>query len=201
MVQMLKYVAKGAPGLTTLKSELGGKTGTTNSYKDGWYIGITPKLVVGTWVGGEDNWIRFLNIADGQGGAMARPFFVKLMQKVESNPNIAYDVNAKFKIPSKMSIELDCSKYVSAGEGGSAPTPSSGRPSFEEGGGDDSFGDETPASRPAPAAPQGGGQKPMGTVAAPKPAVGGVPKPAVPSAKPAPPVKATKPPKAVDEGF
>jgi penicillin-binding protein 1A len=199
MVQMLKYVAKGAPGLTTLKSELGGKTGTTNSYKDGWYIGITPKLVVGTWVGGEDNWIRFLSIADGQGGAMARPYFVKLMQRVESNPKIAYDVNAKFKIPAGMNIELDCSKYVGTSEGGAVASPNSGRASFEEGTGTDDggFADE----EKTPVAPAGG-QKPA-PAPTPKPSAGAV----VPPRQTPPPVAGAKPlpkPKPVpkpDDGF
>ncbi len=82
MVQMLRYVTKGAPGLV-VKSDVGGKTGTTNDFVDGWFMGITPSLVVGTWVGGEDRWIRFLNIEDGQGSVMARPIFSKLIAKLE----------------------------------------------------------------------------------------------------------------------
>ncbi|NJN34287.1 MAG: penicillin-binding protein, partial [Saprospiraceae bacterium] len=81
MLQMLKYNVRSAPGIKTLKSEVGGKTGTTNDYRDGWFMGVTPKLVVGTWVGGEDQWIRFLRIEDGQGSAMARPFFSKVFEK------------------------------------------------------------------------------------------------------------------------
>ncbi|MBU6343109.1 MAG: transglycosylase domain-containing protein, partial [Bacteroidetes bacterium] len=54
MVDMLKYNVAGAPGINTLKSEVGGKTGTTNDFTDGWFMGVTPRLVVGTWVGGED---------------------------------------------------------------------------------------------------------------------------------------------------
>ena len=56
------------------KSEIAGKTGTTNSYKDGWYVGFTPNIVVSTWVGGDAEWIRFNTLADGQGAVMARPF-------------------------------------------------------------------------------------------------------------------------------
>jgi penicillin-binding protein 1A len=84
-VEMLKYNLGGAPGIRNLKSELGGKTGTTNDFTDGWFMGVAPRLVVGTWVGGEDRWIRFLNrIDDGQGARMARPIFADFIQRLEA---------------------------------------------------------------------------------------------------------------------
>jgi penicillin-binding protein 1A len=98
MVQMLRYVTHGAPGLN-VKSDIGGKTGTTNDFVDGWFMGITPTLVVGTWVGGEDRWIRFLNIEDGQGAVMARPIFAKLISKLEKDNSVGFDTKAKFSIP------------------------------------------------------------------------------------------------------
>lgn len=110
MVDMLKYAGSYAfPGF---KSEIGGKTGTTNDYVDGWYMGVTPSLVVGTWVGGEDPWIRFNNLADGQGAAMARPFFKAFLQRLENSTSTDYDPNARFTIPEGgLDIETDCSKY------------------------------------------------------------------------------------------
>ncbi len=115
MVDMLKYVAGGAPGISELKSEVGGKTGTTNDYVDGWFMGITPNLVVGTWVGGDDRWIRFLTIADGQGAKMARPYFAKLIKKLENDPKSGYDYNKKFKIPpGDLGITINCGDYNSA---------------------------------------------------------------------------------------
>jgi penicillin-binding protein 1A len=119
MVQMLKYVAQGAPGFD-MKSEVGGKTGTTNDFVDGWFMGITPSLVVGTWVGGEDRWIKFDNIADGQGAKMARPFFAKFIKRLEADPKSGYDFNKRFKKPAgDIGIVIDCDQYQSQ----AAPKP------------------------------------------------------------------------------
>ncbi len=136
MVHMLKYAAKGAPGVAELKSDVGGKTGTTNDYTDGWFMGITPQLVVGTWVGGEDRWIRFLNIADGQGSRMARPYFVRLMKKIEASTKVDYDPLPRFvQPPGDLGIEIDCSQYLRLTGGGSP----NGAEFFE-----DPFSDEKP---------------------------------------------------------
>ncbi len=116
MVQMLKYNLVGARGFHDIKSEVGGKTGTTNSYVDGWFMGVTPKLVIGTWVGGEDQWIHFKTLANGAGSKMARPIFVEMLKKLEKNPEV-YDVHARFKVPAgDIGIELDCSKYKNPDE-------------------------------------------------------------------------------------
>lgn len=109
MVDMLKYAA--TPIKSQIKTEVGGKTGTTNDYKDGWFMGITPNLVVATWVGGDVEWIRFLALGDGAGSRMARPYFVKFMQKIEADKSIRFDTSAKFTIPENMTVEIDCNKY------------------------------------------------------------------------------------------
>jgi penicillin-binding protein 1A len=120
MLEMLKYNVAGAPGINTLKSEAGGKTGTTDDYSDGWFMGVTPRLVVGTWVGGEDRWIRFLNLSDGQGSRMARPIFAGFINRLEKDPKSGYDFNARFVRPlGDLGIELDCSQYS---DGAAAPT-------------------------------------------------------------------------------
>ncbi|MBI5915058.1 MAG: penicillin-binding protein [Bacteroidetes bacterium] len=130
MIDMLKY-ASGGMGL---KSEIGGKTGTTNDYVDGWFMGVTPSLVVGTWVGGEDRWIRFLSIAEGQGSRMAKPFCKELLLRLEADPNATgYDAKARFVRPGgDLSIGLDCSDYDNRG-------------SDDEGSGGDDGGIDTPA--------------------------------------------------------
>ena len=75
-------------------------------------MGITPELVVGTWVGGEDRWIRFRSFQYGQGAVMARPFFTEFMRRVEEQPDLEYDQNARFAKPAEeLSIETDCEKY------------------------------------------------------------------------------------------
>jgi len=109
MVDMLKNAASFISGW--FESEVAGKTGTTNDYRDGWFVGVTPDLVTATWVGGDTEWIRFLTLADGQGGVMARPYFTELLKKIESDPNVNYNKSARFEVPSELNIELNCSLY------------------------------------------------------------------------------------------
>jgi penicillin-binding protein 1A len=120
LLEMLKYNVAGAPGINSLKSEVGGKTGTTNDYSDGWFMGVTPRLAVGTWVGGDDRWIRFRNLADGQGAKMARPIFAGFISRLEKDPKSGYDYNARFvRPPGELGIETNCANYA---EGEAAPT-------------------------------------------------------------------------------
>jgi penicillin-binding protein 1A len=116
MVDMLKYAQRAAGARKGLKSEFGGKTGTTNDHKNGWFMGITPDLVVATWVGGDNEWIRFLRLSDGQGGVMARPFCTSFLSRVEADSNIDYDVNARFKVPEVLEVNMDCSVYAAMEE-------------------------------------------------------------------------------------
>lgn len=137
MTQMLKYNVQGAPGINTLKSDIGGKTGTTNDYTDGWFMGVTPRLVVGTWVGGEDRWIRFLNIGDGQGARLARPIVAAFFQKLEKDPKSGYDFNAKFqRPPGDLGIEINCAAY----QNGTGAGPVGDEEEFAP----DIYGDEAP---------------------------------------------------------
>ena len=120
MLDMLKYNVAGAPGINTLKSEVGGKTGTTTDQSDGWFMGVTPRLVVGTWVGGEDRWIRFFSLADGQGARMARPIFAGFIARLEKDTKSGYDFNARFvRPPGDLGIETNCANYA---QGDAAPT-------------------------------------------------------------------------------
>jgi len=109
MVDMLKN-ASNVNALSHIKSEVGGKTGTTNDYRDGWFMGITPELIVGTWVGGEEQFMRFRSIGDGAGSQMARPFFAEFMKRVEADKKIDFDTEARFVIPDE-TLELDCDKH------------------------------------------------------------------------------------------
>jgi len=109
IVDMLKYVAEVIQG--KFKSQIAGKTGTTNDYKDGWFVGFTPEIVISTWVGGDQEFIRFNTQPDGQGAVMARPFFEKLMQKIESDNLLGFGKNSVFMKPEEEMIEIDCSKY------------------------------------------------------------------------------------------
>ena len=111
MVDMLRNNVGGKYGMG-LKSKVGGKTGTTNDYSDGWFMGITPELVTGVWTGGDDKWIRFLTLDDGQGYVMARPIFQKYMKKIESDSLVIYNPDADFPKPPAGFFDLiDCAKY------------------------------------------------------------------------------------------
>lgn len=82
-----------------LKNEMGGKTGTTNNNSDAWFMGITPQLVTGCWVGGEDRDIHFNSTAMGQGATMALPIFAIYIKKVFADRSLGYNPDAKFDIP------------------------------------------------------------------------------------------------------
>jgi penicillin-binding protein 1A len=75
-------------------------------------MGVTPRLVVGTWVGGEDRWIRFRSFEDGQGARMARPICAGFISRLEKDPKSGYDYNARFKRPEgDLGIEINCNAY------------------------------------------------------------------------------------------
>ena len=77
----------------------GGKTGTTNSNSDGWFMAFTPDLVAGTWVGGEERYIHFNGMAMGQGASMALPIYGKFMSKVYADKSLPYSQNSSFDFP------------------------------------------------------------------------------------------------------
>ncbi len=112
MTDMLQYAASGRRGLGAVKGQVGGKTGTTNDYADGWFMGITPELVVGTWVGGEDRWISFRSISEGQGANMAMPFFVEYIKALQASKNVDWDYDNKFDRPKgDLGIIMNCDEY------------------------------------------------------------------------------------------
>lgn len=111
MVDMLQNNTGGGFGLG-LKSPNGGKTGTTNDYADGWFMGITPNLVTGIWVGGDEKWVRFYTLDDGQGFVMARPIYMNYMKAVEASKDINFDVEAEFAAaPVGLRDITDCTRF------------------------------------------------------------------------------------------
>ena len=140
MVRMLQHAGRNYRyGNTT--TEYGGKTGTTNDYKDGWYMGVTPNLVVGTWVGGDETHIRFRNLRYGQGGYMARPFFIKFFKALEDNAeDVGWERGARFDVPrgaSEIDFDCDAARLADDEEGADAATASD-----EDGFGTNPFGDD-----------------------------------------------------------
>ncbi|MDL2262255.1 transglycosylase domain-containing protein [Bacteroidales bacterium OttesenSCG-928-I21] len=105
MIDMLSAVTNGGGTAVRLRyrykieAPMGAKTGTTQNNSDGWFMGFTPSLVSGCWVGGEDRSIRFDRMADGQGATMALPIFALYMQKVYADKNLGYKEDEKFDIP------------------------------------------------------------------------------------------------------
>lgn len=104
MIFMLRSVCDHGTGVRLrfkygIKSPLGGKTGTTQNNSDGWFVGFTPSLVSGCWVGGEDRAIHFDTMAEGQGASMALPIFALYMQKIYADEELGYDVAEQFDVP------------------------------------------------------------------------------------------------------
>lgn len=104
MIDMLRAVANGGTAsrlryMFDLHGDIGAKTGTTNRNSDAWFMGITPDLVSGCWVGGEDRDIHFNSMSLGQGAAMALPIWGYYMKKVYRDKTLGYDPDAKFDIP------------------------------------------------------------------------------------------------------
>ena len=92
-------------------NEIGGKTGTTQSASDGWFMGVTHDLVAGAWVGGEDRSIHFKSWYDGQGARTARPIWQSFMLKAYADPRTGI-TKGNFKKPSvPLGVELNCDVY------------------------------------------------------------------------------------------
>ena len=103
MLYMLKAVVDGGTAgrlrhKYNMKGELAGKTGTTNNNSDAWFMGLSPTLVSGCWVGGDDRDIHFDNMTYGQGAAMALPIFAYYMKKLYADSQLPYDENAVFDL-------------------------------------------------------------------------------------------------------
>jgi len=119
MVDMLRGVVdiKGGTGnrvrwMFDLTGPIGGKTGTTNDNSDGWFIGITPKLVTGIWTGCEKRDFHFRSLNNGEGANSALPIFGLYMQKVYANQALGIKKGIEFPMPKdSLSSPLDCSAY------------------------------------------------------------------------------------------
>ena len=113
MISMMRAVMDGGTGSRMrnrygIMSPMAGKTGTTNGNSDGWFVGYTPQLTFGAWVGGEERSIRFVSMANGQGAAAALPIAAMFMQKVYKDTSLGYSPNAQFDIPAD---HQDCNAY------------------------------------------------------------------------------------------
>ena len=113
MIHMLRAVVDHGTGVRLryrykINAPLGGKTGTTQNNSDGWFVGFTPSLVSGCWVGGEDRAIHFDSMAEGQGASMALPIFALYMQKVYADESLGYSPTEQFDVPEWFDPKAGC---------------------------------------------------------------------------------------------
>ncbi len=113
MLQLMKGVVQSGTGARLryrfkFDNPIAGKTGTTQNQSDGWFIGITPQLTTGVWVGGDIRSIHFRSIAMGQGASMALPIWAYYMQQVYADKSLGILKN-DFAQPSRpLSVDLNC---------------------------------------------------------------------------------------------
>ncbi|MDP2112508.1 MAG: penicillin-binding transpeptidase domain-containing protein, partial [Bacteroidota bacterium] len=116
MIELMRGVVDaGSGGRLRWKPEYGGfkgqiaaKTGTTQNQSDGWFIGITPQLVNGSWTGAELRSIHFEDLQSGQGASMALPIWGYYMKKVYADKNLPYSDESVFVRPANFNVNLNC---------------------------------------------------------------------------------------------
>ncbi len=113
MLDMLRNIMDHGTGVRArfrykLYMPAGGKTGTSQNHSDGWFVGFTPSLVNGCWVGGEDRAIHFDSMRDGQGANMALPIWSIYMQKVMNDTTLGYSPTEQFDVPEWFNAEAGC---------------------------------------------------------------------------------------------
>ena len=99
---------RGKYGLT---NPIAGKTGTTQSNSDGWFMGLTPDLVTGVWVGGDDRSIRFRSTSLGQGANMALPIWALYMKRVYADATLQVSKGDFEKPEAPLSVDLNCATF------------------------------------------------------------------------------------------
>lgn len=122
MVELMRGVMDGGTGSRmrfryNIRSQMGGKTGTTNDNSDGWFVGYTPSLAFGAWVGGEERDVHFSSMAYGQGAASALPVVAKFLQRVYADSTLVYLPDEKFEIPQEI-LDAWAAERANSGETG-----------------------------------------------------------------------------------
>ncbi len=116
MLKLMEGVVESGTGIRLrykygFNNPIAGKTGTTQNQSDGWFMGITPDLTTGIWVGAEDRSAHFRTITLGQGANMALPIWAIYMKKVYSDPSLGISQGEFDKPLQDVMIEFDCEKY------------------------------------------------------------------------------------------
>ncbi|MDP2423333.1 MAG: transglycosylase domain-containing protein [Bacteroidales bacterium] len=116
MLELMKGVVESGTGVRLrykygLNNPIAGKTGTTQNQSDGWFMGLTPDLTTGVWVGGEDRSIRFRTITLGQGANLALPIWAIYMKKIYADKEINLP-QGDFERPEQgLQVETNCEEY------------------------------------------------------------------------------------------
>jgi len=98
-----------------VQGEIAGKTGTTNDNSDAWFMGYTPQLLGGVWVGCDDRFVRFNSTDIGQGSAAALPIWAYFYDKATSDPNCGIDTKATFVKPEVMVNDINYDSFYGSG--------------------------------------------------------------------------------------
>ncbi len=116
MIELMKGVVESGTGVRlrfryNLRNPIAGKTGTTQNQSDGWFMGITPDLTTGVWVGAEDRSVHFRTITLGQGANTALPIWALYMQKVYADNKLKISQGDFSRPANANQIEFDCDAY------------------------------------------------------------------------------------------
>jgi penicillin-binding protein 1A len=118
MLKMMRSVTSGGTASSVrwkfgINSDFAGKTGTTQNQSDGWFIGLTQKLVAGVWVGGESPFIHFKSLDSGQGAATALPIWGSFMKRVYEDPKFSSWKEAKMaELPDSVKYRISCAHRI-----------------------------------------------------------------------------------------
>ena len=115
MLSLMKGVVEHGTGIRLryrykINYPVAGKTGTTDNNSDGWFMGLTPDLVAGVWVGAEDRSVHFRSTSLGQGANMALPIWALFFKKVWDDEELKL-FRGDFDKPEQLDVELDCKKF------------------------------------------------------------------------------------------
>jgi len=118
MLKMMRSVTQGGTASSVrwkfgINSDFAGKTGTTQNQSDGWFIGLTQKLVAGVWVGGESPFIHFKSLDSGQGASTALPIWGAFMQRVYNDPKYSAWKDVKMaELPDSVRYRIGCAHRI-----------------------------------------------------------------------------------------
>lgn len=123
MIKLMQGVVEGGTASRLrykydLKMPIAGKTGTTQNNSDGWFMGMTPQIAGGAWVGCEDRSAHFRNTVQGQGANTALPIWALFVRKCYNDKSLKFDEKMNFTAPKNpVTVETDCSGHTEESKG------------------------------------------------------------------------------------